>query len=111
MVKRVITELIDDVDEESSADDTVRFSLDGMHYEIDLTAERAEQLRATLRDWSSYARRVRRAPTSRPSTPKPPPRVDREQKRAIREWARRNGYTVSDRGRIPDRVLNAYHGH
>ncbi|MGH8918096.1 MAG: histone-like nucleoid-structuring protein Lsr2, partial [Actinomycetes bacterium] len=28
---------------------------------------------------------------------------------AIREWARKNGYNVSDRGRIPAEVLDAYH--
>ncbi|MBQ9918656.1 MAG: Lsr2 family protein, partial [Microbacterium sp.] len=27
---------------------------------------------------------------------------------AVREWARANGHTVSDRGRIPASVLEAY---
>jgi nucleoid-associated protein Lsr2 len=27
---------------------------------------------------------------------------------AVREWARANGFTVSDRGRIPSRVLEAF---
>jgi hypothetical protein len=35
--------------------------------------------------------------------------VDREQNAAIREWARKNGFNVSDRGRIPAEVLDAYH--
>lgn len=27
---------------------------------------------------------------------------------AVREWARENGYSVSDRGRIPQNVVSAY---
>jgi hypothetical protein len=34
--------------------------------------------------------------------------MDREQAGAIREWARRNGHQVSDRGRIPSSVVEAY---
>jgi hypothetical protein len=37
-----------------------------------------------------------------------PARVDREQTAAIRTWARDNGHTVSDRGRIPKTVVEAY---
>lgn len=32
----------------------------------------------------------------------------RAENRAAREWARANGFTVSVKGRIPDRVLVAY---
>ena len=35
--------------------------------------------------------------------------VDREQNQAIREWARAHKMKVSDRGRIPSEVLEAYH--
>ncbi|MGI9586985.1 MAG: Lsr2 family DNA-binding protein, partial [Dietzia maris] len=28
--------------------------------------------------------------------------------KAIREWARSNGYEVSDRGRIPSDIMDAY---
>jgi hypothetical protein len=27
---------------------------------------------------------------------------------AVRSWARANGYTIADRGRVPDEVLTAY---
>ena len=37
------------------------------------------------------------------------PSIDREQNQAIREWARKRGMKVSDRGRIPAEVLEAYH--
>jgi hypothetical protein len=35
--------------------------------------------------------------------------VDREQNQAIRDWARKRGMKVSDRGRIPSDVTEAYH--
>ena len=35
-------------------------------------------------------------------------RMDREQAGAIRDWARKNGHQVSDRGRIPASVVDAY---
>jgi hypothetical protein len=34
--------------------------------------------------------------------------TDRAQTQAIRDWARRNGHQVSDRGRIPSTVLEAF---
>ena len=34
--------------------------------------------------------------------------IDREQNQAIRDWARERGMKVSDRGRIPAAVLEAY---
>jgi hypothetical protein len=36
--------------------------------------------------------------------------MDREQAGAIRDWARKNGHAVSDRGRIPASVVEAYEG-
>lgn len=35
--------------------------------------------------------------------------VDRWQVKAMRQWARRHGYEVPAKGRIPDRVIAAYH--
>jgi hypothetical protein len=37
-----------------------------------------------------------------------PARSNRDQTAAIREWARANGHQVSDRGRIPKSVIEAY---
>jgi len=38
---------------------------------------------------------------------KPAP-MDREQTKAIREWARKNGHEVSDRGRIAAPIMEAF---
>ena len=35
--------------------------------------------------------------------------ADREQNKAIREWAKKSGYDISDRGRIPQEIVDEYH--
>lgn len=105
MARKTFVELIDDTDG-SKADETVTFSLDGVGYEIDLTADNARRLRDELGTWISTARKVsgrRTARTSSPSSSTSP-----EETARIREWARENGYQVSDRGRIAGEIRSAY---
>ena len=35
--------------------------------------------------------------------------ADREQNKAIRAWAKKNGKDISDRGRIPQDIVDEYH--
>jgi hypothetical protein len=107
--------LVDDIDGDT-ADETVEFGLDGKTYEIDLSTGNANKLRDLFAEFVGSARRVggrqRRATASTTSIASGParrPAVDREQNQAIREWARKRGMKVSDRGRIPAEVLEAYH--
>jgi hypothetical protein len=113
MAQRTIVELIDDLDG-GEAGETVEFGVDGVAYEIDLSSNNAEKLRDSLAGYVAHARRAggRRKPTARPSgrgSSAGRATVDREQNAAIREWARKRGMSVSDRGRIPSEVLEAYH--
>ena len=102
--------LIDDLDGQA-ADETVEFGVDGKNYEIDLSKDNAEKLRDSLAACVSAARRAgggrRRGSASSSSARRPS--IDREQNQAIRDWARKRGMKVSDRGRIPADVLEAYH--
>jgi hypothetical protein len=105
--------LIDDLDGEA-ADETVEFGVDGKNYEIDLSKDNAEKLRDALAAFVAAARRSgggggRRRGNSAASAPVRRPSIDREQNQAIRDWARKRGMKVSDRGRIPAEVLDAYH--
>ncbi|GAA4808622.1 Lsr2 family protein [Actinomycetospora chlora] len=119
MAQKVVVSLVDDLDA-SEADETVEFGLDGATYEIDLSEANAAALRDTLADYVAHARRSGgRRRTSAPSASSGSRRgsgggggraaVDREQNQAIREWARKQGMTVSERGRIPSEVSEAYH--
>lgn len=103
--------LVDDLDGEV-ADETVEFGVDGKNYEIDLSKENAGKLRDLLAEFIASARKAggRRRAASAPAAPAARrPSIDREQNQGIREWARKRGMKVSDRGRIPAEVLEAYH--
>jgi hypothetical protein len=101
--------LIDDLDGQQ-ADETVEFGIDGKNFEIDLSKENAAKLREALAEFIGSARRLsgrRRGGSSGAASRRPS--IDREQNQAIREWARKRNMKVSDRGRIPADVLEAYH--
>ncbi|MDQ7904150.1 Lsr2 family protein [Phytohabitans sp. ZYX-F-186] len=111
MAKQVITVLTDDLDG-GEADRTIEFGLDGANYTIDLSDKNAGKLRKALEPYLTAASRVGRTSGSsrigsRAGTP--PTRTNRDQNQAIREWATKNGYEVSDRGRIPASVVKAFH--
>jgi hypothetical protein len=108
MAKQHIVQLIDDLDG-GPANETVQFAIDGSAYEIDLSAKNATMLREALAAYVSGARRASRGAVSGTSNGRRrAPRGDREQTQAIREWARKNGYKVGEKGRIPASVVEAY---
>ncbi|WP_448059024.1 histone-like nucleoid-structuring protein Lsr2 [Cellulomonas hominis] len=106
MAQKVQVLLVDDVDG-GTADETVSFSLDGVSYEIDLTTEHAAELRGALATWVGHARKVGgRTGSGRPTTRAG--RTSSGDAGAIRAWAKSNGFTVSERGRISAEVRKAY---
>lgn len=112
MAKQVITLLTDDLDG-GEADRTVEFGLDGVNYTIDLSDKNAGKLRKALDAYIHAGSRVGRGVvesrrSGRRGVATSPTRSDRDLNRAIREWAVQNGYEVSERGRIPSSVVQAY---
>lgn len=103
MARRTQTILIDDIDE-SPADETVSFSLDGVDYEIDLSVENASELRESLASFIEVARRASRRRHGRAVAR----RTGGVDPAAVRFWARENGVAVSERGRIPSAVVEQY---
>jgi hypothetical protein len=110
MAKQIVTLLTDDLDG-SEAAGTVEFGLDGANYTIDLSEKNAAKLRKALDAYLAAASRVGRSNGRIPgrSTTAAPARTDREQNQTIREWATKNGYEVSERGRIPASIVEAFH--
>jgi hypothetical protein len=115
MVHRVTAILVDDLDGLSTAEETVFFALDGINYEIDLSAENAHKLRESLRPWRDSGRVVNRSRANgrhtnhRPvKSSKSMTRTDRAHSQAIRTWAVANGLRISARGKIPDAVHRAF---
>ena len=112
MAQKVDARFVDVLDG-SEASGTVSFALDGKAYEIDLSDDNAARLRDSLATFVAAARRTgaRRSRSQRSSTseaPAAPARPSREATAAIRTWARENGHEVSERGRIPKAVVEAY---
>jgi hypothetical protein len=112
VAKQVITVLTDDLDG-GEADRTVEFGLDGVSYTIDLSDKNAGRLRKALDRYIGAGTRVGRGGIDLRGGARrggvAPVRSDRDQNRAIREWASQNGFEVSDRGRIPANVVRAFH--
>ena len=109
MARQVITTLIDDLDGKK-ADRTVEFSLDGISYTIDLSEANAGKLRKALDPYISAGTRLGRSASRIPARRPVPSRTagSRDENRSIREWAVANGHQISERGRIPQGVTDAY---
>jgi len=109
MARKIVHQLVDDIDGtvlEPGEGETVLFALDGKSYEIDLTAANAARLRDALAPFISAGRRAGGSAAS--SAPKNRRRTGQTDYGPVREWAKANGYTVSERGRVPANVLAAY---
>ena len=116
MAQRVQVMLVCDLhDEEVEGSETVAFGLDGSSYEIDVCEQHAGELRDAFAPYVGGARRAGRAPasaaarrgrsTSRASSGG---NGDRQRVQDIRQWARENGHSVSERGRLSASVVEAY---
>jgi Lsr2 len=105
MAKQVITSLIDDIDGKP-ASQTIEFGLDGVSYSIDLSDKNADKLRSVLHPFIGRVPSSGRRGAAR--TGGLPARTSRDQTAAIREWAAKAGHEISNRGRIPARIVAAY---
>jgi hypothetical protein len=102
MAIRRITILEDDLDG-SRADETVIFAVDGISYEIDLNTAHANELRAALLPYADAARKTSFRGKTRPARENKGP-----SSAEVRAWAKEQGLTINNRGRIQTEVLNKY---
>ena len=103
MAQRQTTHIIDDLDGtvlESA--ETLQFGLEGKSYEIDLSAEHAANLRDAIAPFIAAARKTSSQTASKAKV------SNRHDLNEVRAWARANGYTVSDRGRVKAEILEAF---
>lgn len=105
MAQHFQTRYIDDLDGTDLGEtaNIISFTFDGKDYSVDLSDENAETFRQAIAPYISAGRRVTgtRTKTTRA-------RSSGGNTKAVREWARANGYEVSDRGRVPDDIMGAY---
>jgi hypothetical protein len=109
MVARTTVTVYDDLDNTEGAS-RVSFAYRGTSYEIDLGAKNQAALDKAL---AKYIAAARKKPGPAPSAPvgrgrskaKTKARIDLL---AIRTWAQEQGLEISDRGRIPGEIQQAY---
>ncbi len=109
MAQKVVREFIDDIDG-SPAERTFTFAVDGVAYEIDLSSENITEFKSAIGGFIESARKVKTAGSSQRQRGASTTdlRQRRERLNEVREWARNNGYSVSDRGRVSAEVLAAF---
>jgi Lsr2 len=106
MARKITTTVVCDLphDDEVVSKETVSFSFEGTAYEIDVCTAHARELQDKFGEYTGKARRAGTSARRRRSRSGP----GRERSAEIRAWARGEGHKVSERGRIPATVIQAY---
>ena len=109
MQKTVITKVDDLTGKEFEEGETITFAVNGELFEIDLNKRNAADFKKKLERYMSKGRKVRR-PVGKTHRQGDGRKVkhDKEYVRTVRAWAQSNGYEVSDRGRVPLSVYEAF---
>lgn len=105
MAQKTIVTMVCDIPHDSEVDGTesVSFAFDGSAYEIDLCGAHSKEIREKLSSFADYARKastLNRGKRARVSAGR--------RSGDVRQWARQHGYEVSERGRIPTKILSDY---
>jgi hypothetical protein len=109
MAKTVIVKLTDDIDG-GDAEETIRFSLDGKSYEIDVNAANAGRIRAAFKPFIDKGRVS--SGTGRPRAPRPSAapgektlfsQLSDDEKKRFRAWA-----DMATARRISDSRVNSW---
>lgn len=121
--------LVDDFDQETPASETVVFVMDDMAYSLDLSADNAKALRDQLQPWMDVASRLGRHKVSSaelgssssrrlktdsrwyrfdPNDSADVKRRKKQYRDAARQFGLDNGYSLGERGVVPDEVYREY---
>lgn len=106
MAKETLVRLTDDIDG-SDAVESITFAIRGTEYEIDLNAKNAAALDKALDKFVGAGRKTA-AINRNGRTPRRKRPATSRSAAEVRNWARENGYELSDRGRIPTEISEAF---
>jgi hypothetical protein len=98
-------------DESNPGEDveTVQYGIDGRDYEMELCAEDARVLRASIAEFAETARSGSRAGRPAGAGRRISRTVpERGKSLAVRAWAKERGYKVNERGRVPANITAEY---
>ena len=108
MAKIFTVNIVDDLTGETLGDDAAAIEfvwIDGKKRTLDLSPDNLDALIDAMQPYLDAATVITGKDARKPITQRSRAKTDTK---AIRAWARQNGYEVSDRGRIPDDVMDAY---
>lgn len=109
MAQQMTVTMIDDLTGETGEDiREVQFAWMGWQYEIDLSAANRTKWDELLSELATVARRTGRYIPTKHDSRRGGSSPDREKNQAIRQWAAARGIKVSERGRIPAEIVDAY---
>lgn len=98
-----------DVCDEPTSGDSVRFGWDGGFFETDLCDKHAEELGSLMERMVRTARRLGAPATSKtPTAPRTRERRPSVSTKDVRAWAAKKGIEVSERGRLPESIIEQY---
>lgn len=113
-IETVVYKYVDDFTGKPVEDaTTVKFSVGGTTYELDLGPASEEKFDKALAPWVAKARKVRGTRKARSKARSRSVAYTRRKSRKevlkpVRDWAAKNKLDIPDRGRIPERVMEAY---
>jgi len=108
LAQKTLVQLVDDLDGTALSNGegkAVTFALEGVSYEIDLSQAHIDELSKALAPYIAAGRKVS---GRKGATRLSPAKSDPAELQKIRDWAGKNGHTVSSRGRISAAVRDAY---
>jgi nucleoid-associated protein Lsr2 len=109
MARQIIENITDDIDGSADAQ-PVKFSYAGTDYTLDLGKKNRAALEKALKPYIQAGTKVSKRATGSKTRGNTRRRSGSNgtDLAAVRAWAAENGYQVSNRGRIPGAVLEAY---
>jgi hypothetical protein len=110
MAERIVRQLFDDLNGSEIPDgggERVEFSIRGVTYQIDLLSANVTKFDKALKPYVDAALRVRGSRGRRTTVSRSDGGAKAHQA-TIRDWARKSGYEVSDRGRIKGEIIEAF---
>jgi hypothetical protein len=103
MAQKITVTFEDDLDG-GPANETLQFAFGGTQYEIDLNKKNARAFRKQVAPFIEHARRAGRGQRRQSGRTQ----SSRRHSSDVRAWAKDQGITVSERGRIPASVVEQY---
>jgi nucleoid-associated protein Lsr2 len=110
MARREIVVLQDDLDGSEKDVRPVKFGFEGVNYEIDLGPANFDKLAQALAPYVAAARKdtSRRAAAPPAKSKSMSAAEQRAFNQRVREWAKSQKQKVSERGRVPAKLIDAY---